>query len=322
MPSSLPTASLLRNRDFALVWSAGLVSWTGNLAMFVALPVAVYARTDSTLATATAVLGGALPPVLVSQVAGVVADRVDRRRLMLWTNVALAGLTTSYVVLAEVSWWTLVLANLVISSVGQLIGPAEQALLPDLVDDATRLGEAASLNTLNNSLARLIGPAIGGLLFAHFGFWATALLDAATYLVAAGLMAMVSRRRGPTAPAASEQPEPLRVLWAQGAKVVRRNPRLRVLVLLGALVMFGEGYVSALLAPFTKEILGGGAQTLGWMLSAQAVGGSLGAWWATKVVDRHDPLRLLGIAGVISGVLLAGIFNYAYLYPHPCRPSR
>lgn len=73
------TRSLLHERDVVLVWAAGLISMTGNLAMFVALPVAVFSSTGSSWATAMTALAGAAPTVLVGQVGGAVADRVDRR---------------------------------------------------------------------------------------------------------------------------------------------------------------------------------------------------------------------------------------------------
>lgn len=308
-----PHRSLLRDRDFALIWWAGLASWTGNLAMFVALPVTVYERTDSPLATALTVLGGAVPPVVVGQWAGVVVDRMDRRRVLLVTNLAMATLTTAYLGLADTPWWTFALTNLVLSSVGQLLGPAEHALLPELVPP-DRLGEGAGLNALNNSLARLLGPASGGLLYAHFGFTATVTLDALTYLIAAALTAGVSSQR-PFTPSRRTERTSLGAEWVQGAVTVWRHSRLRSVVALLALVMFGEGFISALLAPLASDLIGGGAQTLGWILSAQAVGGITGAWWASRIADRHDPLVLLGAGAVASGVLLTLIFNYAYLYP-------
>lgn len=107
----------------------------------------------------------------------------------------------------------------------------------------------------------------------------------------------------------------MRAEWVQGAVTVWRHSRLRSVVALLALVMFGEGFTSALLAPLASDLIGGGAQTLGWILSAQAVGGIAGAWWASRIADRHDPMVLLGAGAVASGVLLTVIFNYAFLYP-------
>lgn len=113
---------LLRDRDVALLWSAGLVSWTGTLAMFVALPVAVFEASGSPLATALTALAGAMAPVLAGQVAGVVADRLDRRTLLVATNLVMAALTGCYLLLAAGPWWGLAGASLVIGGVAQLLG--------------------------------------------------------------------------------------------------------------------------------------------------------------------------------------------------------
>lgn len=304
--------SLLRHRDVALLWSSGLVSWVGSYAMFVALPVVVYERTDSPLATAFTVLGGAIPSVVVSQWAGVVADRVDRRRLMVRAGAAMAGLTLGYLLITDGPWWWLALLNFLTSCVGQLIGPAEHALLPELVE-AERLGEAASLNALNNNIARLLGPALGGLLYAQAGWSATVILNAGAYLVAALLVQSISSSRARTPEPA--QPRSLRLEWVEGVLLVCRSSGLRALLLVLVLVMFGEGFVSALLAPLVGELIGGGASTLGWILSAQAIGGIAGAAWATRVADRHDPFRLLAWAALGAGVLLVAVFNYALAYP-------
>ncbi len=311
MSATTRPTSLLRRRDVALLWSSGLVSWIGKYAMFVALPAVVYDRTTSPLAAALTVLGGAAPSVLFGQVAGVVADRHDRRRVLILTGLVLSVLALGYLLVAEGPWWHLAIVNLTLSSVGQLMGPAEHALLPELVENE-RLGEAASLNALNNTLARLIGPALGGVLLAQVGWNAAVLLNAGAYLTAALLVAMVTAQRPHTTPPAPRRP--LLREWFEGATYNWSNPRLRALLLVLVLVMLGEGFVSALLAPLVTELIGS-AQVLGWILSAQAVGGIAGALWATRVADRFDPVRLLGWAALAAGLLLTVIFNYALLYP-------
>ena len=152
-------------------------------------------------------------------------------------------------------------------------------------------------------------------MFAQLGFRATVVLDAVTFLIAAALVALMSRRRrgadGPRSVTGSFVAE-----WLVGARKIWSHPELRWLVLLAAVVMFGEGAISALMAPFTREILGGGAGLLGAMLAAQAIGGIAGAWWASRNADKRSPLQLLSGAAVASGLLLAVIFNYSLFYPH------
>lgn len=308
---------LLHTRDLALVWWAGLVSWTGNLAMFVALPVAVYDRTGSTVATAATVLGWMIPPALVGQWAGVVADRVDKRRLLVVVNLALAAGTLGYLAATGADWWALALLALGLSGLGQFLGPAEHALVPELVPPE-RLGEAAALNALNNSLARLAGPMIGGIMLAQWGFSAVVLFDAISYAAAALLLAGVRARPAGPAAAAGRPARGLAahvIAWRAGLRAAWAHPGLRLLLLVTAVVMTGEGFVAALLAPFVRDLAGGGPGALGLILSAQAVGGIAGSVWASRRAGRADPLRLLGAAAVLAGVLLLAGFGYPHVYP-------
>src|SRR3954454_3146630 len=102
---------LLRTRDFSLLWTAGLISMMGDWALVAALPFEIYRRTGSTLATAAVLIAGIGPQIIFGSAAGVFVDRWDRKRLIVWVNVALAlallplfavdqlGLWLAYVVL-------------------------------------------------------------------------------------------------------------------------------------------------------------------------------------------------------------------------------
>ncbi len=303
--------SLLREHDVALIWTAGLLAWIGNLALFVVLPFVVFESTSSPIATAITVLGGAVPPVLVGPLAGVLADRWDRRRMLLGADIALAVLTLGYLVIDSGAWVWLAGLTFLRSCVAQLIGPAEHALLPELVP-ADRMGEVAALNTLNNTIARLVGPALGGVLLATTGLAGVVVLVALCYTGAAASVAAVRHRRLVEAKLSDSG---LLRQWREGAVLAWREPVLRALVPLMALLTVGEGFVSALLAPFTREMLDAGADALGWILSAQAIGGIAGARWYSRVANRHDPLQVLALAAVAAGALLAVVFSYPSFAP-------
>jgi len=304
--------ALLLHASFSRVWWSGLISGVGNGALFIALPVYVYGETASTLSTAAVVVAGALPATLVGQFAGVLVDRLDYRRVMVWTNLALGMVTLVYLLSGSADWRLLAGINFLTSSIGQFLGPAENALLPTLVP-AQRLGEANSLNALNNSLARLIGPGLGGLALARLGFHEVIVLDALTYLVAAVLVA------GVQAPAVQQHSIGERAKfiweWREGLAVISVNPALRLLFVVVATAAFGEGFISTLMAPFVATVLGGDGQTLGLIMSVQAVGGLIGAWVMARVADRCSSLWLLAWGGLGSGVLLMGYFNYALVFP-------
>lgn len=312
---SQPLPDLLRNPNFMLMWWAGLVSWVGNYTLFIALPVYVYGETGSTLATSLSVTAGALPMIVVGQVAGVLVDRLDYRRTLIGANLVLVFVTLLFLTVLSAPWWLVIPIAFLQSSVGQFIGPAENALLPTLVDE-TRLGAANSLNALNNNLARLVGPALGGVLVAVTGLGGVVLAKAATYLLAALLVLGVRAPPRLGAPAAAASP--LRRLlgeWRTGLGAVRQNRRLTLSFAVAGLVGLGEGTISTLMAPFVSVMLGGGGLELGFIMSAQAVGGILGGVLLTAFADRVPPIRLLGWGGLLSGLLLVPLLNYPLVYP-------
>ena len=310
-----PLLQLLRNRNFMLMWWAGLVSWVGNYMLFIALPVYVYNQTGSTLATSFSVIASALPMIVVGQLAGVLVDRWDYRRTMVIANFVLVGVTLLFLTVLQAPWWLVVPIAFLQSSVGQFIGPAENALLPTLVDE-TRLGAANSLNALNNNLARLVGPALGGLLIASVGFGGVVVVNALTYLLAALLVL------GVRAPQITREQAVVTGLfrrlvseWRTGLGAVRRNRTLVLSFSVVALTGLGEGTISTLMAPFVKVMLGGGGLELGLIMSAQAVGGITAGLLLTNFADRIPMLKLLGWGALLSGVTVGLLLNYPLVYP-------
>jgi MFS family permease len=159
--------AVLRQRNFALVWVAGLLSLTMDWLLYVAVPLAVYELTGSTVATAISVATRVIPRLLIGSVAGIFVDRWDRRRTMVVANLLL-GITLLPLLLVRSAdlLWIIYAVNFTESVLAQFLAPAENALLPRLVAERD-LTPANALNGLNNNLARLIGPALGGLIVAR-----------------------------------------------------------------------------------------------------------------------------------------------------------
>ncbi len=183
--------NLLRNRNFSLLWLGGLISLMGDWALVVALPFEVYQRTGSTLATAGILLASLLPAVLFGSAAGVFVDRWDRRRLMIVVNVALAIALLPLLAVDALGIWIVYAVLVVAKLLEQLFVPAEVALLPQLVGE-DHLVPANSMSSLNRNLARLVGPVVGGAVVAFGGLTAVVVVDAASFLVAAVLIALIS----------------------------------------------------------------------------------------------------------------------------------
>src|SRR3954469_396685 len=186
-----PFALLRSRRDLRLLLSAGLVSLSGDWVLGIGLAYSVYALTGSTLASAATLLSSFVPQVVVGSIAGVFVDRWDRRRTMVVANLLLAvGLLPLLLVRDQNQIWLVYLVLVLESVVEVFFAPAEQAMLPRLVDeeDQTELVTANALNSQVGNLARLAGGALGGVAAAVGGIPAVASLDALTFLVATGLL--------------------------------------------------------------------------------------------------------------------------------------
>jgi MFS family permease len=271
----------------------------------IALPIQVYELTGSTLATGGVVAADVTGRLLFGAVAGVYVDRWDRRRTLLVGNLALAATVAplAFVTTDDRIWIVYAVAFLEAVAV-QFVSPAEGALLPRLVPQE-ELAAANGLNALNNNLARLVGPVLGGFAAAA-GIEVVVGLDVASFLVAALLVAAVAGVYR------AERPEERHVVHelVDGLRTIVRTHAVAVLVGLLFVTSIGEGVMGALFAPFVVDALEGGARELGWTMTAQAVGGIAGGLYAGRLVARLTPARVVPVALALFGLVDLAIFNY------------
>ncbi len=316
---------LLRQRNFGLLWAAGLISLTGDWVLVVGLPIEVYRQTNSTLATMGMVLASLIPAITLGSIAGVFVDRWDRRRLMVVVNLLLALTMLPLLAVDALGIWVAYAVLVVASCLEQLFAPAETALLPNLLEgDEGDLVTANALNGLNNQLARIIGPVIGGVVVAVGGLVAVAVVDAISFVVAAALLLAIRTTRGRAQPNPDAEPieveaasawSRLRREWAEGLAIVIRHPVLRALLVFFVITRIGEGLVGTLFVPWAIDVLGTDAAGFGWILSAQAIGGFAGALVVGRFGSRVAPLRLLVAAAVAFGLIDLVLFTYPAFYP-------
>ncbi|MFL5731610.1 MAG: MFS transporter, partial [Chloroflexia bacterium] len=245
---------LLRQRNFGLLWFGGLISYIGNWITLVALPVYIYTLTGSYLATGATWMAFMLPSVVLGSVAGVYVDRWDRRVTMLVTNLLDVPLTLALLFVHSADQlWLVYLVTLLRSTASNFMSPAEGALLPKLVGDE-HLPTANALNTLNDNLARLIGPAIGGAVLAYLGFSYAVLLDAVSFAVAAALIALIRAPRSITravvAEEAHDKPPNIWREWLEGLRLVRGSRLISLLFVLAGISMLSEGFFEVVIIPF------------------------------------------------------------------------
>ena len=300
----------LRHRNFALLWLAGLISVAGDFALIVALPLHVYRLTGSTLATAGALAASSLPRVVAGSVAGVFVDRWDRQRTLVTADL-LRALALAPLLIAHADLRAIYVVAAVEGAVGLFFGPAEGALLPRLVGEE-HLIAANALNALNDNLGMLIGPALGAFLYAESGIGGVVLADAATYLGSALLIALI-RGGGRASVGGSRSPTAApRLLtrlvgeWSEGLAIVGQDRVLRVLFAAWALSGLAEGIFLTLgLSPLVLDVLGGTPAQVGWLGTAQAVGGLTAGAAVAQFGGRLATRRLIG--GGLAGIGLADL---------------
>ena len=240
-----------------------------------------------------------LPVLLLAAVAGVMADRLDRRRLLAWgywAGAALAGSLALLTSLGVVEYWHVALIALLGGIVITVQMPASQAVVSSIVDRAV-IGGAIALNSAQYNLARIIGPSIAGLSIAAgglaFGFWANAIALVIVGFVIARLPIPVTRA-GNRASAA---------LWGDlqdGVRYVANDPILSVLILLAAApALFVLPYLT-FVPVFARDILVIGAPGLGLLTGSIGVGALIGALLmaSRRPSGGSGRLLLLGLGSI------------------------
>lgn len=186
--------SLFRNRTFLIVWLGQTVSMIGDILFNLALMWWVVETTGSGLAMSAAALATGLPRIFLGPIAGVLADRFDRRNLMFATNAAGALITLSMVFLYMNGIFSLGLiigAAALLGVTAAVHSPCFEATIPSIVDEAD-LTRANSLFQTSRSISGIVAPAVSGIIIAVFGIGASILIDSATFVFAGLSLLLVS----------------------------------------------------------------------------------------------------------------------------------
>ncbi len=306
----------LRDRSFLLLWLAGLVSMTGDWALRIALPIYVIRLTGSAAAVSGVVLAGLLASLVIGPLAGVWVDRWDRRRVLVVVSAAQALALLPLLAVGSASLvWIAAAVSFSESALSQFVGPAESALLPRLVP-AGQLAAANSLNSLGTFVARLAGPAAGGIVTAVSGLTGAVLLDAVSFAAAAGACALITGRHRALRDRRPQRRRGSRLAGelAEGLAAIAANRITRAVAIFMTTISVGEGMMSSLFALWVTGALGAGSAQMGWMLSAQAVGGITGSLAGTWAARRLRPVSLGCAAMALFGLGDLVIFNYPRWY--------
>lgn len=309
------TFSALRHRNYRLLWTGTLISNTGDWMDQIALNWLVISQSGNPWHLALVNLARAVPILLLTLVGGAVADRVERRRMLMVTQGCAMGLAfvLAALVLTDRAplWAVLILAT----GRGIVISfnlPARHSLISELVPPAI-LPNAVALNSLTLNVTKILGPALGGLIIAGFGTGVCFLLNGLSFLV---VLWTLGAMRFPQAKAPERAPESLARSIGDGLAYTW-NDRTLLLLVSFALVptFFGQPYM-ALLTLFAYDVFHIGPEGLG-MLSSIAAGGAVaGALmlasmprWAAS--PRAMLVFVLLFGGAVAGFALIPVLRLA-----------
>jgi len=276
--------TVFRHRNYRLFFAGQLTSLMGTWITNVAQGWLVYSLTHSPLLLGVVSFAGQVPVFFFSAFGGMISDRFERRRMLLITqslamlqSLALAVLTLT----GTIRVWQIVALALFQGLVNAFDVPIRQSMTVEMVGKAD-LRHAISLNSMMFNLARILGPALGGLLIAVVGVGWCFGLDAVSYAaVLAGLALMTFPARTPRVHA-----DALKAI-RQGFAYAWRTREIRAsLVLIALCSAFGAAYLS-LLPAFARDVLHQGSEGLGLLYSAVGGGALLGAYALARVPDRH-----------------------------------
>lgn len=301
----LPGLSPLRHRDFALYWVGQCVSQVGTFIEMTATTYLLYAITSSPLLLGLGGLVRGVPILALALFGGALADRIDRRRLLLFTQcaqVVTSIILGTLVATGAIQFWHIYVIGFVNSTLSAFDAPARNSFYPQLIPRAD-FQNAVTLSSVIFRLSTLLGPAIAGILIATVGPSSPFFVNAASYFaIIFALLAIRTKFAYATAPRTS-----LRSAMWGGIQYARRSPILPlVLVTEMALSIFGHN--SALITIFARDVLHVGPEGLGLLLSSVGAGAIAG----TVVLVVTGEVRAKGALMIAAGaVYAAGLLAFA-----------
>lgn len=298
----------LRLPDFRFLLIGDLVSNLGSWLLVVALPYRVFQLTGSATATGLALAAEALPALVAGPVAGVFVDRWDRRRVMIVTNLA-RGVVLAGFLLADrpdrIGW---VYATLFAESLGTMFfRPAARALRPDVLGTGPALAGGNALLGVSGGIVGLAGPPLGVVVLTVFGLPALVFADMASYLIAAGAVALTGRR-----PATARADATVATVLAElrdGLRVITGQPVLRWLLPVCVAFFTANGVFTALLVPYMTTRFGSHPGAIGVQLSALGAGYLIGAPLGGRLARDRPPRLPLTVSLAALGACFAVLAN-------------
>jgi MFS family permease len=309
--------ALLRTRpQFRYLWLASVVSFAGDWFNTIASVILVTRYLDSTTAVGLLFVARAIPPFLLSPIAGVIADRFNRKKVLIATDIARFFIVLCFLFVnsADNAWliYVLTIAQFMVSA---FFEPARAAVLPSLIEGDDELLTANTLSNVTWSAMLALGAALGGVVAGVFGVSTAIIIDACTFLLSAFFIWRIQVDTRPVR-IGEEESSGWRDM-VEGFKYVRFHPRTGLTATVKAFTQIGSPDI--MIAVYAAQIFvygEDGALTLGILYAAAGLGAILGPIVANVFSD--DSIRMLQ-NGIAVGFVLVAIgwllFGWAPLLP-------
>lgn len=301
MSASSGAVSPWRRQDFRIAWTAGFVNNTGDWILLVALPVFVFVETGSGTSTAFLFVAQLAAAAIVGPIGGAIVDRSNLKVSLITTNLAQAAMVLPLLAVSADRIWPAYLVMAAQSALNQINDPTNIALIPRVVDRG-QLTEANAALAGGESVARLVGAPLGGLLVAWTGLTAVVLIDAASFIAVAIAATRLATDTSPdtSAPAAHRTVR-------EGLRQIRANPPLGALVSIQSLSQVAQGTFVVVFVVFVVDTLGDDGAGLGAIRGVMAVGALAGSAAIARLAPTIEPARLYA-AGLIGMGAVALLF--------------
>jgi DHA3 family macrolide efflux protein-like MFS transporter len=310
-------ADVLRNRNFLALWLGQVISQIGDSFTYLALLITVNRLTGSTVAMGIMVISLSLPQLVLSFVAGVFVDRVDRRHVMIVSDLLRGALVLAFITVRTADQiYIFYIVGFLISSVSVFFWPAKTAMIPRIIEGDDRLLSANALSQTVRVVALLFGPALAGFAIAGLGTTIAFIVDSATYVFSA-LAILTITVSGRTA---HEGGTGLRTIWDQfteGFSYAMRSNTILGIIVTFLVAFLGVGAIEVLFVPYLQGEFGAGPEGLGFVQTTQGIGMLLGSALVGNLAARFRLTRIIAwsIALLGAGIAVCGLVNYFAFIP-------
>ncbi len=301
----------LRYRNFRLFFPGVAMSQIGIWIQNVAISWLVYDMTKSPLTMGTVMFFNAIPLFILTPFAGVIIDKFNRHRLLILVQILFsiqALLITLVTFFDVIQIWNIILLGVFLNCIAAIDMPLRQSTFVCLVDEPKDLSNAISLNSTCFNVARLLGPAIAGLLIAHAGITVCFLVN---FLCILPMIFLVMQLKIKDAKCAHVKEESILEGLKEGFDYAAKTPEISTLLIYLAIFSFIGMTYPMLMPIYTTEILRANADTLGFLMGAAGVGALCSSLFLAAKTSLVGLRRVLFAGAVVFslGFITLGIFS-------------